>query len=99
MIRKLYRFFGVSVLVLFTCMITYAQRHQVAGTVTDASGNPMPGVNILLKGTTTGSPTDANGKFALEAEPGDVLVFSFIGYRSQEITVGNETNFNVARPF
>jgi len=48
----------------------------------------LPGVNIVVKGTTTGTLTDAEGNYSLTLEKDDVLVFSFIGYASQEVTVG-----------
>ncbi len=62
----------------------YAQ--TVTGTVSDASG-PLPGVNVLVKGTTTGSVTDFDGNFQINAVKGDVLVFSFVGYKSKEVAV------------
>lgn len=96
MIRKLYKFLGVSALVLFTCIVSNAQQQQVSGTVKDQSGNPMPGVNILLKGTTNGTSSDADGKFTLQAAPDDVFQISFIGYKSQEVSVGNQTTINIA---
>ena len=67
----------------------------VSGKVTDASSQPMPGVNVIKKGTATGTTTDASGSFAIEANDDDVLVFSFIGYTTQEIRVGNQTNIGV----
>jgi TonB-dependent starch-binding outer membrane protein SusC len=95
MIRKLYKFLGVSALVLFTCIVSNAQRQQVSGTIKDQSGNPMPGVNILLKGTTNGTSSDADGKFAVQASPDDVLQISFIGYKSLEVSVGNQTTIDI----
>ncbi len=68
----------------------------VSGTVTDESDAPLPGVNVLVKGSTVGTTTDTNGKFTLEVpDENSVLVFSFIGYHSQEIQVGNQTTINV----
>lgn len=62
---------------------------DVSGTVLDETGKGMPGVNILVKGTTNGTTTDANGAYRITVDNGDaVLLFSFIGYLSQEITVG-----------
>ena len=61
----------------------------VTGTVTAATDqSPLPGVTVLVKGTTTGSTTGADGRYAVSAAPGAILVFSFIGYASQERTVG-----------
>ncbi|MGZ0016195.1 SusC/RagA family TonB-linked outer membrane protein [Yeosuana sp. AK3] len=66
----------------------YAQ--SVTGTVSDASG-PLPGVNVLVKGTATGTVTDFDGNFQINANNGDTLVFSFVGYLTQEILVSGTT--------
>ncbi|MGM5470070.1 TonB-dependent receptor [Flavobacteriaceae bacterium LMO-SS05] len=63
---------------------------QISGIVTDDSG-PLPGVSIIIKGTTTGSTTDFDGKYTVNAQIGDVLVFSFVGYDSQELKVSSNT--------
>lgn len=64
----------------------------VTGRVTDESGDPLPGVNVLIKGTTIGTTTDAGGRYAIDVPDQDaVLVFSFIGYVTQEVVVGNQT--------
>jgi len=65
------------------------QQRTVTGTITDSqSGELMPGVNVLVKGTTIGSITDASGRYAISLpDPNSILVFSFIGYGSQEIPV------------
>src|SRR5690606_1151085 len=68
----------------------------VSGRVTDESGNPLPGVNILIKGTTLGTTTDFNGTYALEvSDPDAVLIFSFIGYVTQEVSVNNRTTIDI----
>ena len=64
---------------------------RVTGTVTDGTGQPMPGVGIKVKGTTTTSVTDANGKYVITAAPNSTLVFSFIGYATQEVPVGGKS--------
>lgn len=69
-------------------------QHQIAGTVTDAVG-PLPGVTVIIKGTTTSAVTDEKGRFSITANSTDVIVFSFIGYAMQEITVGNQTFLNI----
>jgi TonB-linked SusC/RagA family outer membrane protein len=84
----------------FLCLLCthqlYAQSLVVSGVVKDDSGVALPGVNVLVKGTTTGSVTDADGKFSLEVpSPESTLVFSFIGYQAQEVTVGQQTTFDV----
>lgn len=68
----------------------------VSGSVMDASGNPIPGVNIVVKGTTKGTTTDSNGKYSINANENDVLVFSFIGYSSQEVAVNARSVIDVA---
>lgn len=73
------------------------QQRSVSGKVTDTSGNPLPGVSVVLKGTTSGTITDANGRYTLGNIPGNaVLVFSFVGMKAQEITIGTKTSINVA---
>ncbi|HEY9046744.1 MAG TPA: TonB-dependent receptor [Ohtaekwangia sp.] len=68
----------------------------VNGTVRDDSGSPIPGVNILVKSTTLGTTTDADGNFTITVPDGNaILVFSFIGYSTQEITVGAQTSIAV----
>lgn len=68
----------------------------VSGKVTDSTGAPIPGVTVLVKGTTIGSLTDLDGKYSLSNIPEDAtLQFSFVGMRTQEIAVTNKTNINV----
>lgn len=70
---------------------------NVRGKVTDEKGDPLPGVNILVKGTQQGTTTDGSGNFALNVPNEEaVLVFSFVGYRSVELRVGSQTEINVA---
>lgn len=67
----------------------------VKGVVKDAAGETLVGVSVSIKGTTTGTQTDVNGAFTLNANPGDVLVFTYIGYARQEVTVGADANITV----
>lgn len=72
------------------------QQKSVSGKVTDSSGEGLPGVSVVLKGTTTGSITDTNGNYSLSNIPENAIVqFSFVGMKSQEITVGSKSNINV----
>lgn len=72
------------------------QQRTVSGKVTDTTGQPLPGVTVLVKGTTNGTITDNNGNYSLgNISSSAMLVFSFVGMRSQEIAVGNQTNINV----
>lgn len=73
-----------------------AQERNISGTVTDEAGSSMPGVSVVLKGTTTGTATDADGKYTLSV-PGDnaALVFTFVGYAPTEVLVGSRSTVNV----
>ncbi|ULC60202.1 carboxypeptidase-like regulatory domain-containing protein [Flaviramulus sp. BrNp1-15] len=68
----------------------------VSGTVFDSHGNPLPGVNVIIKGTTRGTTTDFDGNFSIEADKGDVLSFSFIGYTSSEHKVDNNNSLSLS---
>jgi TonB-linked SusC/RagA family outer membrane protein len=74
---------------------TFGQVLKVHGGVTDESGEPLPGVNVVIKGTTQGSITDINGKYQIDADSKATLVFSFIGYNSHDEIVGNRKEINV----
>jgi TonB-linked SusC/RagA family outer membrane protein len=71
------------------------QDERITGVVGDRSGEPMAGVNVTVKGTTTGVVTDADGQYRITASPDAVLVFSYIGYHTQEIALGGRTTLNV----
>ena len=82
---------------LFCISASYAQEGgvTVTGTVVDAMGE-LPGVSVVVKGTTNGMTTDLMGNFKLErVQPDDILQFSFIGYKTQEIKVGSQRTFNI----
>ena len=77
--------------------IAYAQEVKITGKVTDATdGSTLPGVSIVLKGTTSGTVSDIDGKFSLSVNPGATLEFSFIGYNKQEVLVGAQRILAVA---
>ncbi|HEY9045764.1 MAG TPA: carboxypeptidase-like regulatory domain-containing protein [Ohtaekwangia sp.] len=67
----------------------------IYGIITDSNGNPLPGVNIVVKGTVTGTTTDADGSYIVEAGKDDILIYSFIGYATAEATVGRKNTINV----
>lgn len=85
----------LTLLLAFVVQITFAQQQTVTGTVTDESGIPLPGVNIILKGTSTGVQTDFDGNYSIQAFQGDILVFSFIGLEKAEYEVGNNNVLDV----
>ncbi len=68
---------------------------KVKGVVNDPNGQPLPGVTVMIKGTTTGTITDADGRFELEVEEDAVLVVSFLGYRDAEISVAGQTQITI----
>ena len=90
--------FMVLVVLLWCNTITQAQNRTVKGNVTDAAdGAGLPGVNVLLKGTTTGVVTDIDGNYSIDVPSANgVLIFSSIGYLTQEITVGDQTLINIS---
>jgi TonB-linked SusC/RagA family outer membrane protein len=81
-------------LVCFTWS-AWAQSRVVKGRVTDESGAGLPGVNVVKKGTSSGTATDGSGNYSIEATSEDVLVISFIGYATQEVVVGSQTTIDV----
>lgn len=94
-----FKSFQKAVLLTFLALLStgmlFAQI-QIQGTVTDASGTPLIGVNVIEKGTTNGTVTDFDGAFALSVESSNsVLAISYIGFQSQEISVGNRTQFTI----
>jgi TonB-linked SusC/RagA family outer membrane protein len=75
--------------------IVQQQKKTVTGIITDTSGEPIIGVNILEKGIANGTVTDLDGKFSLEVSLGATLVISYIGYNKQEVAVGNQTDLRI----
>src|SRR5690554_1754467 len=83
-------------LTLLSTLAANAQGREVTGTVISGEDNlALPGVSVLVKGTTRGGVTDLDGRFSLNVQPGEVLAFSFIGYVTQEVTVENQTSIDV----
>jgi TonB-dependent starch-binding outer membrane protein SusC len=81
---------------MLSTLLTFAQDRRVTGKVTGSDGQGIPGVSVLLKGTQTGTSTDASGAFAINIKAGkDVLAFSGIGFRSSEVKVGTQTSISV----
>jgi len=80
------------ILMLLVGSITFGQ--SIKGVVTDADGS-LPGVSITIKGTSTGVQSDFDGNYSIKASQGDVLVFSYLGYKTEERTVGSESTINV----
>ncbi len=70
----------------------YAQ--QISGNISDETG-PLPGATVVVQGTSTGTVADFDGNYSISASTGDVLVFSFVGFTAQEVTVGNQSTIDV----
>ena len=84
----------LSVLLFFAFSISvYAQ--QITGSVTDENGIPLPGASVVVEGTSNGVTTNFDGNYSIETSQGDVLVFRFVGYQSQTITVESSSAMNV----
>ena len=73
-----------------------AQAKKITGNVTDETSLPLPGVNIVIKGTIVGTQTDFDGNYEISASEGDVLIFSYIGCTTKEVTIANSNVLNVS---
>lgn len=79
----------------FTVTPLFAQQKMITGTVTDSGGLPLPGVNVLLKGTTKGTQTNFDGIYSIEAEMGQILIYSYLGQKTENRVVGNTSIINL----
>lgn len=83
-------------LVLMVTALSWAQDNKkITGTVTDDTGGPLPGVNVLVQGTNTGTQTDFDGNYSLDVSTGATLEFSYLGFQTQQILVADQTVINV----
>lgn len=85
---------AATCMALFFAVSLYAQANRVSGVVTDANG-PLPGVTVIVEGTTTGTTTDVNGRYTVTAPPQANLVFNYIGYKELRVLVGKQTTIDV----
>ena len=86
----------VTVLLVLVTSVAWSQSKTVTGKVTSADdGSGIPGVNVLEKGTSNGTVTDANGSYSISVGASATLVYSFVGYQSSELAVGNQTSVDV----
>ena len=86
----------LTLFVVFLMQLSFAQEKMISGVISDTSGLALPGVNVIIKGTNTGTQTDFDGKFSLKTNVGDVIVISYLGLKTQEIKVGNSDTMNVS---
>src|SRR4051812_12313247 len=84
-----------TLLLLFVTSVTMAQQVVTGKVTSEDDGSPIPGVNILEKGTNNGTVTDAEGNFRVSVGANSTLVMSFVGYQTQEISVGSQSAVNV----
>jgi TonB-dependent SusC/RagA subfamily outer membrane receptor len=84
----------LTLLLALAVQISFAQEKTISGIVSESSG-VLPGVSVVIKGTTTGTETDFDGKYSIKVNTGDVLSFSYIGYATVERTVGNRATIDV----
>ncbi|WKN31511.1 TonB-dependent receptor [Porifericola rhodea] len=97
-ILKVLRCFSILILLLQSSGLAFGQNVQVSGQVTDEVGEMLPGTSVILKGTSNGTITDANGNYTISIPDANeaVLVFSFVGYLAQEVNVGQQTTIDVS---
>ena len=81
------------IIVLFASLQIHAQQKEITGTITDGDSLPLPGVNVIVKGDKQGTITDFDGNYAIMAQVGDILVFSYVGNTIKKI-VGAENNIS-----
>ena len=84
-----------TLLMAFSIQFSFAQEKTVTGTITEG-GQPLPGVSVVVKGTTKGTQSDFDGKYSISAKVGDVLEYSYIGLKKQTRTVGASNSINVS---
>ena len=89
--------FALFVLMNIGGSVAQVGKVSITGVVVDELGEPMVGVNVVVKGTTNGTVTDLDGKYSVSVSTNEkaIFVYSFIGYKSQEILVGNQRQINV----
>ena len=85
----------MTVCLLLLLNFSFAQQSRVSGKVSDVTSEPIPGTTVLVKGTTRGTVTDVDGSYSIQAASGETLVYSFVGFETKEILVGNSQVIDV----
>lgn len=103
--KKYYRLmsrmlFVVGLGLIFISSQSFAQSSSVSGTIKDTdTGDPIPGANVLIKGTSNGTVTDIDGNYTIVVDQNSTLVFSFVGYATQEVVVGSQSTINISMEY
>ncbi|WP_452602587.1 TonB-dependent receptor plug domain-containing protein [Pontimicrobium sp. MEBiC06410] len=84
-----------ALLLLFLCSTFAFAQQSITGQVTDSNGDALPGVNIIEKGTSNGTTSDFDGKYIINADSNGTLVFSYVGYETQEVEINGQSTFNI----
>tara|TARA_R110002167_G_scaffold63841_2_gene180550 strand:+ start:703 stop:3816 length:3114 start_codon:yes stop_codon:yes gene_type:complete len=84
-----------AILFIISTWFSFAQEISISGVVNDETGLPVPGVNVIKKGTKIGTVTDFDGAFAINTEVGSTLSFSYVGYVTQDVVVKNSSSLNI----
>ena len=92
---RILKIFLFSICALFACAINAHAQSLVQGTVTDETGESLPGVSVVVKGTTNGTVTDVNGKYSIQATSKDILSFTYVGMAELDIKVAGQKTINV----
>ncbi len=85
----------LTLLLVLAVQSLFAQSKTVSGTVSDKNGLPLPGTTILVKGSVSGASSNFDGKYSIDIDPGATLVFSFVGYSTKEVLVGDSTTIDI----
>ena len=93
---NLFKYLSIVALFLLSNTQLFAQESIISGVISDDDANPLPGVNVFIKGSNVGTATDFDGNYSISVNTGDVLLFSFVGFSNQEVTVGDENTIDVS---
>ena len=85
----------LTLLLVLLVQLSFAQENTVSGVITDDTGLPLPGVNVILKGTNQGTQTNFDGEYTLKANKGQTLVISYLGLKTKEIKIGDSNTINI----
>mgnify|MGYP002631327476 FL=1 len=85
----------LTLFMAFVVQLTFAQQRTISGTVSDENGLPLLGATVVISGSSTGTTTDFDGNYKINANTGNVLIFSYVGYQGQNISVGASNTVNV----